>query len=32
MEHRIPTAIARPGWFLMGPTLPPKHVENAWVS
>jgi hypothetical protein len=32
MEHRMPTAIARPGWFLMAPTLHPKYVENAWVS
>ncbi len=31
IEHRMPTAIARPGWFLMAPTLPSKYVENAWV-
>jgi hypothetical protein len=28
-EHRMPTAIVRPGCFLMAPTLPPKYVENA---
>ena len=31
IEHRMPTAIARPGCFLMAPTLPSKCVENAWV-
>ncbi len=31
IEHRMPTAIARPGCFLMAPTLPSKYVENAWV-
>lgn len=31
IEHRMPTAIACPGCFLMAPTLPSKYVENAWV-